>query len=291
MSVSIDDLLETKVPDEHLPYARICVYGPEGSTKTVSACKVGRPDRKVALLESDPEGYVSLYNHPDIYYMPNGKTRRVERFQYEGLSQIDAFAEYLSDPYFDDFDTLVIDTASGIVNGDLDLITERRFATKKIEEEVPDWPAYRVNQDRVRRAFTPLMQVEKHIVLTSHDRAEKDKTNLVKTTLDMPQAVRKHLTRMCHLVGYMTAEMQEVDEQAVYSRRMQVHPTKLITAKSRIGGLPVVIEEPDLRQIVEDWVKAGAALSDGEEDLAPEHLSVMPYDTSSGSQEPTGLEI
>jgi hypothetical protein len=287
MSVSIDDLLETMVPDEHSPYARLCLYGPEGSTKTVSACSVGEPDRETILLESDPEGYVSLYNHPDIYYMPDGKTKRIRRFRYEGLSQIDAFVEFISDPRFDAADTIVIDTASGIVNSDLDIITERRFKGQKIDEEVPDWPAYRLNQDRVRRAFTPLMQVEKHIVLTSHDRAEKDKTNLVKTTLDMPQAVRKHLTRMCHLVGYLTAEMQETEDEVTYFRKMQVHPTKLITAKSRIGGLPVVIDEPDLRQIVRDWVASGAKLLDGEEDLAPESESVQPLTIG----EPSGLEI
>lgn len=289
-AVSIDDLLETMVPDEHKPFARIALYGDEGSTKTVTACSVGEPDRETILLESDPEGYVSLYNHPDIYFMPDGKTHRIRRFRYEGLSQIDAFVEFISDPRFDAADTIVVDTASGIVNSDLDIITERRFAAKKIDEEVPDWPAYRVNQDRVRRAFTPLMEIEKHIVLTSHARAEKDKTNIVRTTLDMPQAVRKHLTRMCHLVGYLTAEIQETEDNVTYSRRMQVHPTKLITAKSRIGGLPVVIDEPDLREIVRTWLKSGAALLDGEEELAPEHLSVKPMD-SSPSDGPSGLEI
>ena len=290
MSVSVDDLLATMVPDEHKPYARFCFYGDEGSTKTVTACSVGEPDRETILLESDPEGYVSLYNHPEIYYMPDGKTKRIRRFRYEGLSQIDAFVEFISDPRFDSADTIVVDTASGIVNSDLDIITERRFKGQKIDEEVPDWPAYRLNQDRVRRAFTPLMEVEKHIVLTSHARAEKDKTNIVRTTLDMPQAVRKHLTRMCHLVGYLTAEIQEAEDSVLYSRRMQVHPTKLITAKSRIGGLPVVIEDPDVREIRRNWIASGAGLTEGDEELAPEHLSVKPMD-SSPSGEPTGLEI
>jgi len=264
MSFSIDDVLETAVPDTHEPFVRIMIHGAEGATKTVSACSVGRPDRKVVLLESDPEGYVSLYNHPDIYFMPDGKTPRIKRFEFQGLSQIDAFAETLSDPYFDEYDTVVVDTASGIVNHDLDVITAKRFKDGKVDEEVPDWPSYRLNQDRVRRAFTPLMRVQKHIVMTSHTKEAKDKSNIAKMTPDMPQAVRNHLTRMCHLVGYITAEQSEREEEAIYTRRMQVHPTRLVTAKSRIGGLPVVIDNPDLREIVREWVANGAALLDSE---------------------------
>jgi hypothetical protein len=288
-NVTVEDLLDTIAPDEHLPYFRGMLYGAEGATKTVTACSVGRPDKKVALLESDPEGYVSLYNHPDIYYMPDGKTQRVIRFQYQGLSQIDAFAEFLESDKFDDVDTLVVDTSSGIVNSDLDIITAKRFEKKKIDEEVPDWPAYRLNQDRVRRAFTPLMKVHKHIILTSHARIEKDKSNVPRTTPDMPQAVRNHLTRMCHLVGLLTAEVSETADGVVtYTRQMQVHPTRLVTAKSRIGGLPVVINNPDLRSIVQEWVDSGAKLSEGEEKLAPESEAVFSLDNSSS---PEGLGI
>jgi AAA domain len=294
MSDYMDDLLSTIVPDDEQAsqWFRAMLYGEEGSTKTVTACSVGE---RVLLVESDPDGWVSLLNHPEILWMPDGITKRVRRMKYEGLSQIDALADSLSDPRFDWCDTVVIDTTSQIVNGDLDTLTEVRFNKGKIDDEVPDWPTYRLNQDRVRRSFTKLIaNAPKHIILTSHARKKADKMNIERTTPDMPQAVRANLTRLCALVGFLTADVVEHEDGSVsYTRKMQVHPTKLVHAKSRVGGLPVTIINPDLRQIVSDWVNSGAKLVGDPtvgERIGSEDEAVIPFVTSQ-SVSPSGLEI
>jgi hypothetical protein len=81
---------------------------------------------------------------------------------------------------------------------------------------------------------------------------------------------------VCHLVGYLTAEVapDSSGEGVKYRRRLQVHPTRLITAKSRIGGLPVVIDNPDLHAIVNTWLKSGLTLIDGV-DPVPEVEGVL----------------
>jgi AAA domain len=282
----ISALLDTIIPDaENIPYFRGVIYGAEGSTKTVTACTVGT---RVLLIETDPGGSVSLFNHPEIY-------RKVTRMRFEGLSQIQAIAENINDSVFDKYDTLVIDTVSQMVSHDLDVVTKSRLERKKIDEEVPDWPAYRLNQNKVRRAITHLAaNARKHIVMTSHSRAEKDKSGLTRTTLDMPQAVRQDITRICHLVGYMTADIIETNEGIAYRRQMQVHPTKLIVAKSRIGGLPVVINDPNLGHIVSTWVNSGAKSLDSAEPPVPESEGVLAEEIAiarQNSPQPVELEI
>lgn len=279
-SKELDALMETLIPQQQAkPYFRGMVYGAEGSTKTVSACSVGS---RVLMIETDAEGWVSLLNHPEIY-------RKVTRMRYEGLSQIQYLATVINSDKFDEYDTLVIDTGSQMVSADLDVITRDRLKRKKIEEEVPDWPTYRLNQNKVRRAITYLVaNAQKHIVITSHARQEKDKSGISRTTPDMPQAVRNDITRLCHLVGYLTADIVQTDEGVVYQRRMQVHPTKLIVAKSKIGGLPVVISNPNLGEIVDNWLKSGLTLIE-EADPQPESEGVL--GDVSQTVEPSDLEI
>lgn len=263
---AMEALLNTIIPPvDAQPYFRGMIYGAEGSTKTITACTVGE---SALLIETDPEGWVSLLNHPDIY-------RKVTRMKFEGLSQIEALALSCNEPVFDKFDTFIIDTSSQMVGHDLDVVTASRLKRKKIEEEVPDWPAYRLNQNRVRRAITSLVATaHKHIVLTSHARHEKDKAGVIRLTPDMPQAVRNDLTRVCHLVGYLTADVVQTESGVRYRRKMQVHPTRLVTAKSRIGGLPVVIDDPNLGEIVNRWLKSGLTLID-EVDPVPEVEGVL----------------
>ena len=121
-----------------------------------------------------------------------------------------------------------------MVSGDLDTITAQRLKMKKIEEEVPDWPSYRLNQNRVRRAITSLVATaHKHVVLTSHSREEKDKSGVIRTTIDMPRAVRGDLTRVCHLVGYLTAEVapdssgEGVKSKEITSASNETHHSKV----------------------------------------------------------------
>jgi hypothetical protein len=220
--------------------------------------------------------------------LPDGK-KRVTRMQYEGLSQITALADECNGVAFEQFDTFVFDTASQIINGDLDLLTEVRFKAGKMDDEVPDWPTYRINRDRARRAFTKLLRdAEKNIVIVSHAKLAKDKDGIERWQPDMPQAIRNDLTRMCHVVGFMTAKVVQGEDEVIYNRVMQVHPTTLIIAKSRIGGLPVKIQDPDMHEIVRSWRESGSNTVD-ETSFAPEGEAVISKNT--GKNQSPELEI
>jgi hypothetical protein len=69
--------------------------------------------------------------------------------------------------------------------------------------------------------------------------------------------MRGTILKECHLVGYLTAnEIGTEGDEVKYLRRLQVHPTATITAKTRIGGLPTVIDSPNLNTIFADWQKS-----------------------------------
>ena len=96
---------------------------------------------------------------------------------------------------------------------------------------------------------------------------------------------------MCTLIGYMTA----VDTEETYERRIQVHPTRSIAAKSRIGGLPVVfsINDPNtLGDLVNKWLESGAPLIEDDTEV-PESEGVAPTLTVKLDEKSTneGLEL
>lgn len=278
---TLDYLMQHMIPpDAVTPYFRGLFYGPEGSRKTTQAMRVGGLNTKTLLIESDPEGYVSLINHPELL-------RKMVRLPYEGVSMLEAIANRIHLPEFDQFATIVVDTVSQVSAGSLDLITSERLKAKKLDEEVPDWPAYNLSGNQIRRAITKLMKCNKHVVLTSHHRQREDKIKILRTSPNMPDQLRNDLTRMCHVVAYLTAELNESTGE--YTTKAQVHPTKTIVAKSRIGGLPVIIENPDFGLIVDTWLKNGASLAE-EEKIRKESEGIT-FTASQTSDNSDNLEI
>jgi hypothetical protein len=58
-----------------------------------------------------------------------------------------------------------------------------------------------------------------------------------------------------HVVTHLSAEEFVADDgTADYIRTFQVHPTKRINAKSRVGGLPVTVDGDFLIEAISEWM-------------------------------------
>jgi hypothetical protein len=240
-------LLETITPlQETEAYAKVLIYGESGTGKTVLACDFGE---KVILVDS-ANGWVSLKNHENVM-------SKVRRIQYQGLSQIDALSDAIIEGKLE-CDTLVLDEASSMAMQDLDTVLKARSAKDANKDpSVPTQPDFFSNTERVRRTLSRAMRLPCNVVLTAHVREDRDeRTGKVFTRPAFTPKMRQTIVQECHMVGYLTAnEITKDEDETEYRRRLQVQPTASITAKTRIGGLPTVIDAPNLNSIFAEWQK------------------------------------
>lgn len=238
--------LDTLVPlERETPYAKVLVYGDSGVGKTVLAATLG----KRILLVDAVDGWVSLRNHPDLL-------SSITRVKYEGLSQLDTLVDMFMDGQLD-FDTIVLDEASAIATFDLDTVLKAR-AAKDISKDpnVPTQPDFFANTERCRRTFTRLFKLPVNVVMVAHVREDKDeRTGIVTRRPQFTPKLRTTIEQSCHLVGYLVANEVKDGDETKYVRRLQTMPSKGITAKSRIGGLPFIVEEPNLGVLLEDFTE------------------------------------
>lgn len=242
----LDALLDTVTPMVELkPYARALIYGDYGTGKTIMGCDYGE---EVIMVDS-ANGWVSLQNHPSVY------KKVKQRFQYKGLSQLDALSDAILEGKIET-ETLVLDELSSMAVLDLDVVLRARSAKDSTKDpDVATQPDYGANTERVRRTAARLLTLPCNVVLLAHVREDKDeRTGRIYTRPAFTPKMRGTIIKDCHIVGYLTAnEIGSDGSTPQYLRRLQVHPTASITAKTRIGDLPTVIDNPDLNTIFANW--------------------------------------
>lgn len=257
----LNALLDTVTPlIETEAYAKVLIYGESGTGKTVLGTNFGE---KVILVDSS-NGWVSLKNHPDVM-------KNVQRIEYKGLSQLDALSDAIVEGKLE-CETLVIDEISSIAVMDLDTVLKARSAKDASKDpNVPTQPDFFANTERVRRVVAKLLTLPCNVVLIAHVREDKDeRTGKVMTRPAFTPKTRQTIVQQCHLVGYLTAnEIKKDEDDTEYHRRLQVQPTATITAKTRIGGLPTVIDAPNLNTIFADW-KKGIVVEETSTEVIPE---------------------
>lgn len=246
--------------------AKVLIDGPKGVGKTVFVVSFAKavmaqfsPTDKQELVYVDTsEGYVSLRNHPKL----NTKIRvvRYRNLQYLGtlLMAIKAGA-----PPFDHVGALVLDEFSKMAERDLEEYTLKRDP----EALIPEWPDYNQSQFRAKMLMKQIYEIPNlHLFMVSHEKDKKNKQG--DTILTMPNfnpQFGEVIMQDLHVIGRMTAKaVKNRAGQAEYTREIQVHPTGLIEAKTRVGGLPVKVSPGELITRTLDW------LSNPEADVAEE---------------------
>lgn len=245
------------------------LYGDPGVGKTVLGASIGK---KVLLIAGDPDGWQSLINHPEL-----GLGSRIKVMEYKGLSQLEYVADAIVEGVkpFQEFDTVNLDTLSHISGVDLDLVTrvnikkkgfkggEESLENMKFDYERDMFGVYNQNALRIKSMIHKFFSANVNIVASAHTYQRKIRaTNTERTEPLFPPAVLAAINANVSLMAYMTANEAGVDSDGTvkYHRQIQYHPTRTILAKTRIGGLPVTEDDPELKPTVEEWLAKGAQL-------------------------------
>lgn len=237
------------------PKLKALIYGVSGVGKTVEAMELARivnPKGEQILYIDTGEGYVSLMNHPQL--MDN-----VTRMSFEGLSQIDTLVEAIKFNVegFDNYSTIVFDEFSTVARKDLHTVMD---ATGLAEFDSPEFKQYNIATRRMEKVAYALLKLKEthHLILIAHAKTEANKiTGITETGPSFMQKFGETLKGEMHVVGRMTADIQNKEGAPVYKREVQVHPSKMIVAKSRIGSLDIKVSPERFNQRIVEWIAEG----------------------------------
>jgi len=242
-------------------------YGDPGARKTVETAKIGK---RVLMVAADPEGWVSLKNHPEL-----GLGTRIKVMGYQGISQLEALANAFEDdePFVREFDTVHLDTLSHMASMDLDVVQKQKMKKKgdDFDFEKDMWPVYNQNSLRVKNALVKLLHAPINVVATAHSREVEIKrfgsaTGERRLQPKFSPEIFSAINADFSMIAYMECKTGvDKDGNISYKCETQFHPTPLIVAKARIGGLPVKVKNADLKEIVDNWLSKGGDLIPHEE--------------------------
>lgn len=235
------------------PFFKGMLYGPSGAGKTVLAMQIAQaitPPDGIILYVDSMEHWVSIQNHPDL-------KDRTRRLKYQGLSHIEEIQAAIEDKFdfFANVQTVVLDEMDSMQIEDLDLVA----MNSKEKDHGPDdvtWPDFNKNTTRVRRKIRSFLKQDLNVVLVAHDGEGKDRRGIIIQRPDFTPKLAKVMLEFVHLCGYMTAEVVKTSEDKnEYKRIIQVHPTGNLITKSRIGGLPYLVEPKTLIPAIQEWMR------------------------------------
>lgn len=267
-------LMDSMVKPEDIKFRfKGLIYGDPGARKTTEACRIGN---KLLFIMADPEGWQSLINHPEL-----GLGTRIQLMEYNGVSQLEALAAAFDEDQklVREFDTIILDTLSNIASMDLGVVQKIAIdkkgtnadGTDKFDYERDMWPVYNQNSLRVKTALQKLLHAPINVVATAHAREIEVKrfgsaTGERRLQPKFSPEIFADINAQFSMIAYQQNDVQ-VDRQnnVTYRTSTQFHPTSLIVAKTRIGGLPVQQKNANIAKIVEEWVARGGQLMSPEE--------------------------
>lgn len=222
---------------EAVKYHKLMLFGEFGTGKTVFSATAPRP----LIVAVEPTGPLSLKNHPEL----EAKTRIFEFksvFQVETLlNKILELPEAKVHEVFGE--TLVIDSFSEFQNSDLDdtLIKAARADSGR-DRYLPTGPDYNINTEHMRQIGSLLERIPMHVILTCHVKEEKDdSTGRILKRPNLTPKLARTMSGKFDIVGYLS---MDTDSQGNAVRKLQCHPTTSIAAKTRVGGIAPVVENP-----------------------------------------------
>lgn len=266
-------LIELREPLSDLhPYFKACVYGDSGFGKTVWAMMLAQkitPEGKTIEYVDHLEGWVSLANH-------KGLRDRTNRQKYTGYAQIEFLAECIAKgiPPFDSVGTVILDEFSSMTYNDLDILVKAQ------RKDTPEWPEYYGGQERARRCLESLLKLNINVITVAHIREDKLSSGLIVTRPKFVPGFNDIFRQMMHLVTHLTAEEFNHDDGTVsYNRSFQVHPTKRVNAKTRVGHLRPVVDGNELIEAIVEWMQGerdsnvtDVVVKDSNEETNPEEI-------------------
>lgn len=264
------------------------LYGKPGTGKTVLAVGLAQyiaQGKKVLYIDTR-EGWVSLQNHPA--FMKN-----VIRIEMKSFEDFGLIVQGIQSRKIKDIGAVILDegtTAADMLLSELQHEALGRPMSEIITDK-PDWTLYRTIGDSLVQVITAFQQMHIHFILVAHEKTKEDSTGKVVTRPGYSDTVNDKIQRLLHVSAQLKTQIASVGPQGtVYERVIQSHPSVLVDAKSRIGGLPVTTNPAGFTQVIHDWIY------DSSSGFAPEVTTVAgdplpaeaaPKTPSNGDDEPT----
>lgn len=246
------------------------IYGGFGTGKTTLVAGIARALLKIlggrALYLDSAENFASLDNMKAL-------KKGLDRIQVKDPAELMTIAGALkkrSKP-FAEHTVLVLDE----VDAWFEIILHRhvREATGALpSEDLPEIEGkhYGPPTQAMLNVINAFKEVDGlHIIMVAHDQ-QRGKEPKIITAPSLPPKLMKGINEKVHVVGLLEAAIGREG----YVRTLQVNPSKQVTAKSRIGGLPVKIDFNDVPKTFVNWVGS----TQMEEDLVSAEPDPDPVD-------------
>lgn len=241
--------------DEIDPFLKALIYGVSGVGKTVEAfvlAQMTRPENKRILYVDTGEGWISTLNH-------DAKLRQnVTRLAFKGISQIETIVDVIKAgvPGYENFSTIVFDEFSTTAKKDLHSVMD---ATLDDDDKMspPEFKQYNITTRRMENVYFKLLELKEthHLIFIAHAREDKNpKTGLVVTSPAFMDKFGATVRENVHVVAHMTADVKSNSGAPSYQYEMQVHPTKMVVAKSRIGGMNIKVSLGEFNSRMKKWL-------------------------------------
>jgi archaellum biogenesis ATPase FlaH len=231
------------------------LYGKPGTGKTVLSVGLGKrivkKGQKVLYIDTK-EGWVSLENHPKLL-------KDVVRMQYQSFNDLAVIADAIANKQhgMGKVGAVIIDEYSTASDMLLDDLFRNDIGAKS--DEIPtqalDVKLYKPMQDASRRALEMFQNLAGvHVILVAHEREVVDHRKVKVTKPGFSPKNNDSLQKLMHITAHVTNEIKGVGKNTTYERLVQSHPSALVDAKSRIGGLPLMTTPEDFVDVIADWL-------------------------------------
>lgn len=278
--------------DKRLTYKSL-IYGVSGVGKTKEAmeeAQIVTPEDKEILFLDTSDGWVSLLNHPHL-------CRRTRPMAYKGLSQLTTLVDALEAGAgsFASVGTVVFDEISSAAKRDFVNVMD---GTGLGEFDAPEFKHFNIATRRLEKVLDQILRLrESHnLIFVSHMKERKDeRTKIVTKAPSIMPAFAETVKESLHLVTFMQADIKHSNTEtgpASYYWSMQVHPSKMVTAKTRIGGLNVVVTPEQLHERLRTWItREDITFSDVTEIVELPEEKLIPGELVEDQKVFTGFEI
>lgn len=251
--------------DEYAARFKFLLYGSSGVGKTVEAIHLAhllKAEGKKVLHIDTGEGYISLFNHPQLM-----KPENYQRMLYKGLSQIETLVEVIQAGAggFDAYDTLVFDEFSTSTKQFLHIVLEANNLKGSLTK-APEFKEWGIMSRNIEGTIWKLLELKDthNIIFIAHEKWKEDKATKAKMYApSFMDSIEGPVKENCHVVARMEAEVTNTNGAPIYNRTLQVHPTKIVTAKSRVGDLDIKVPVHRFNERVVEWLASGGKLETG----------------------------
>lgn len=239
------DLSNLKPISEESPPLKVCLYAPSGAGKTVLAAGAPKP-----LLLDVEKGSRSLLNHRDV------EDTRV--FPVGNFSQVeDVVWEFREKPELaDQYETIIVDTMTELQAMNLSaILAEKHRKDSSRNAYTAQMIDYKENTEILRRLVVALCDLPVNVVLVCHATEVKDESDgRIYIRPAMTPKLAQTVKGLMDIQAYLETE---VDNNGKATRTLRTQPGARIDAKSRIGHLPAIIENPTFEMLMKANVDTG----------------------------------